>query len=142
MATMAEITLHQLPAVWGIPNMSPFCVKLETYLRMTGTRDKTAPADIRRAPKGRVPYVEIDGVLVGDSSVIIDQLKRKQGDPLDQALSKEQRALALVIQRTIEDHLYFSGAWLRWSQAESFAHVAEVFKKNVLPPIIGGIILK
>ena len=29
------ITLHQGPVAWGIGNISPFCLKLESYLRMT-----------------------------------------------------------------------------------------------------------
>src|SRR5476649_250215 len=98
------ITVHQLPPAWGIPNMSPFCVKLETYLRMTGVGYQTALPDIRKAPNGRVPYIEIDGNLMGDSTKIIARLKKDHGDPLDQNLSKEQRAVALAFQRMIEDH--------------------------------------
>ena len=29
-----KVILHQPPAAWGLPNPSPFCAKLETYLRM------------------------------------------------------------------------------------------------------------
>jgi hypothetical protein len=30
------IKLHQFATAFGLPNTSPFCVKLENYLRMTG----------------------------------------------------------------------------------------------------------
>ena len=30
------IKLFQFPPYWGLPNASPFCMKVETYLRMTG----------------------------------------------------------------------------------------------------------
>lgn len=30
------VTLYQPPGAWGIPSVSPFCVKLETWLRMAG----------------------------------------------------------------------------------------------------------
>ncbi len=38
------ITLHQFARVWDIPNLSPFCSKVETYLRMAGIPDKVADA--------------------------------------------------------------------------------------------------
>ena len=41
------ITLHQPPRAWGMPNVSPFCVKLETYLRMTGVEYQVAPPRLR-----------------------------------------------------------------------------------------------
>ena len=28
------ITLFQFQRYWGLPNISPFCLKLETYLRL------------------------------------------------------------------------------------------------------------
>ena len=30
------LTLYSVPGAWGAPSLSPFCTKLETWLRMTG----------------------------------------------------------------------------------------------------------
>ena len=30
------IELYQFAPAWGLPNPSPFCIKLELYLKMTG----------------------------------------------------------------------------------------------------------
>ena len=30
------IKLYQFKPAWGLPNPSPFCMKVETYLRMAG----------------------------------------------------------------------------------------------------------
>ncbi len=30
------LRLYTLPGAWGMPSISPFCTKLETWLRMTG----------------------------------------------------------------------------------------------------------
>ncbi len=135
------ITLFQPPPAWGLPNISPFCVKLETYLRMAKIEYKTAPGNPRIAPKGKIPYAEIDGQILGDSSLIILKLKKKFGDSLDNDLTPRDKAFALAIQRLCEDHLYFSAAWLRWSDEESWNFVRKFFLK-LMPPLIGGLIIK
>ena len=91
------IKLFQPPPVWGIPNMSPFCVKLETYLRMAGIKYEKPRLDFLKAPKGKIPFVELDGKLMGDSSLVIEALKKKYGDPLDAELSAEQKAQTRAI---------------------------------------------
>ena len=116
-------------------------MKLETYLRMAKISYKTAPVNIMKAPKGRIPYVEMDGRLMGDSNLIIQSLKGRFGDPFDGGLTREQRAHALSIQSLTEDHLYFASAWLRWTDEESWKYVREVFRP-MMPPLLGGMILK
>jgi glutathione S-transferase len=138
------LTLHQPPppAGWnGIPNMSPFCAKLETYLRMARVEYKAGPADPRKAPKGKIPYVTDGGRMIGDSALIIEHLKQTRGDPLDAHLGPEERAQALVIRRTMEESTYFSMAWLRWMTPESWTYVEAAFKA-LMPPVIGGMIVK
>src|SRR5687768_686806 len=78
---------------WGMPNFSPFCTKLETYLRMTRISHEIRDADLRKAPKGKVPYVDIDGKLIGDTRLIIDYLNRKHTNALDSHLTPEQHAI-------------------------------------------------
>ncbi len=66
------------PPNWGrIPNMSPFCVKLETFLKMAQLPYKTAAPHFKKAPTQKIPYIEIDGQLIGDSGLIIDFLTTK-----------------------------------------------------------------
>lgn len=102
---------------------------------------KTAPGNPIRAPKRKIPYVTIDGRKVGDTDLIIRLLKAKHGDPLDAKLTPEQRASAMVLQRLTEEHLYFAAAWLRWNDENSFRYVREAFK-TLLPPVVGGLIMK
>ncbi len=135
------ITLYQPPPVWGLPNMSPFCVKLETYLRMSGTPYQAKMGNFRLAPKGKIPFVRIDGKLMGDSSLIIDYLKQTRGDSLDAHLSPEQKAIGLAVQRMVEEHLYFATAYLRWSEEESLTHVRKVFL-GFLPRLLGPLIFR
>lgn len=108
------ITLFQFPPVWGLPSASPFCMKLETYLRMAGLRYRIEHADVRKAPKHKLPYIDDDGRIVADSGFIVDYLIARYGDPLDAALTPAQRAQALALRRLMEEHLYWALAYARW----------------------------
>jgi glutathione S-transferase len=129
---MSKLLLHQPKGGWGEPSMSPFCMKLECYLRMAEIPFEARPPDMRRAPKGKIPYVDIDGVLTGDSQLIIETLIAKHGDRLDHALSREQRATARLVRRAIEEATYFVGVYTRWSDPKGFSIVKPAFQ-NILP---------
>jgi glutathione S-transferase len=122
------ITLYQFAPAFGLPNASPFCMKLETYLRMAGLSFEIAPrVNIRRAPKGKLPYIEDNGRRIGDSSLIIDYLKATYGDPLDGALSAQDRAVALAFRRLMEENLYWAVLHGRWVEPEGWAATREAF---------------
>lgn len=110
------IKLHQFRPAWGLTTASPFCQKLETYLRMAGIEHQVVvERDTRRAPKGKLPYIEeADGRLLGDSGFIITHLEACSGRPLDAALTPEQRAQALALRRLLEDSLYWVVVHSRW----------------------------
>lgn len=71
------------------------------------------------APFGKVPYIDHDGVLVADSSIIVVCLKTHLGDPLDASLSPQDRALGHVIKRTVEEHLWWLMGRERWWSEEN-----------------------
>jgi glutathione S-transferase len=106
--------------------MSPFCMKVETYVRMASLPyECPRGADLTKAPKGKLPYIEDGGTRVADSTFIIDYLKATYGDCLDANLSAHQRAQALVIQRTFEESLYWVAVYSRWIEDVGFAKVSE-----------------
>ncbi|MGQ0711839.1 MAG: glutathione S-transferase family protein [Rhodoferax sp.] len=112
------ITLYQFDPTLGLPNASPFCMKVETYLRMCGLPYQAPPmqmSTLQRAPKGKLPYIDdADGVRVADSSHILAHLAQRYGTALDDWMSPQQRAQALALQRLLEDSLYWSLLYLRW----------------------------
>ncbi len=116
------ITLYQFPPALGLPNASPFCLKLELYLRMAGLSYRNHyTLELHRAPKGKLPWIDDDGTVMADSGLIIDYLKRTHGDPLDRGLTPLQRATALAITRLCEEHLYWTVLHDRWLSAEGWA---------------------
>jgi glutathione S-transferase len=137
----AVITLYQTPPAWGLPNLSPFCLKLETYLRMTERPYQVAQASPRKAPKGKVPYIADGDMLLGDSGLIIDYLVRTYGDKLDAGLDPEDRARGLLLRRTLEDSVYYTVLQLRWSSSVAWPHMVEALAP-ILPPLLNGQIAK
>lgn len=109
------IKLYQYPTDWDLPNVSPFCMKMETYLRLAQIPYETVTIlDPRKAPKGKLPYIDDNGQIIADSGIIIDYLKNKYSDALDSRLTLEQKAIALITRRMIEEHLYWVIIFSRW----------------------------
>lgn len=115
--------------------MSPFCMKLECYLRLTGTPHEVRGADFRKAPKGKIPFVEIDGELMGDSQLIIERLKVRDGDPLDGWLTDEQRAIGHAVRRMVEEGMYFVGVYARWIDDGGWKVLRPAFALNLPAPL-------
>jgi glutathione S-transferase len=130
------ITLYQFAPAWGLPNASSFCLKLETYLRMTKLPfELAADADLRQAPKGKLPYITDNGQTIADSNLIIAYLKATYGDPLDGGLSASERAIALAMQRLMEENLYWAVVYSRWQDPVNWEKTKAVFF-GTLPPIL------
>lgn len=120
-----------------LPDASPFCLKLLTYMRMADIEYETVRGsqNLNKSPKGKMPFIIHDGNTLGDSSLIIDYLKETFGDTLDGKLSDEQRRLGLLIQRTFEDHLYWVMVYARWADDTYFEITKETFFKKLPVPL-------
>lgn len=143
------VTLYQFAPAFGLPNPSPFCLKIETYLRMIGEPYETKVANPRRAPKGKLPFIKDGTIVVSDSFHIIQHLIKTRGDKLDQGLSAENKALAHVIRRMLEEGTYFGLVYSRWVDDAGFeAAKNELFgsmpalARAIVPSIARGMVKK
>lgn len=127
------ITLFQPAPAWGIANVSPACMKLETWLRMTGLAYQVAPCDLGAAPKGKVPYVEDQGVLISDSTMIIEHLKNRYGKDLDQALSDVERAISLAFRRMLKENTYWIIGYSRYVNPNNWPIYRELLMELLVP---------
>lgn len=129
------IILHQFHPAFGLPNPSPFCMKVETWLRMAGLTyrcdNRASPLS---APKGKLPWIDDDGTVVADSSFIVEHLRARHGDALDARLTPAQRATALAFQRLFEEHLYWTMVYARWIAPEGWALTRQAFFGRLKPP--------
>lgn len=134
------ITLYQFERTWGIPNLSNFCVKVETYLRMLDIPYDIVATLPTKAPKGKLPYIEDAGEQIADSNFIVDYLKEKYGDRLDQHLNGADRSIQLSMQRLIEDHLYWIVMYTRWQSSVENWEINRKAVFGVFPPLIRNLV--
>jgi len=125
------ITLHQFGPAWSLPDYSPFCVKVETYLRMTRRPFRSAISDVRKAPKHKLPYVQDGDVVISDSRAIVAHFEAEAERPLDGGLSPEDRAASVAFRSLFEEEMYFLLVYLRWIVDENFRVFAPVFHRYV-----------
>lgn len=97
------VLLHSFPPTKTIPNPSPFALKLQSFLRLTGIAYEDE-FDRPLGPKQKAPWIEIDGNVISDSSLIIDYLTDHFKVTLDKHLSKEELALGRMVQSTFEEN--------------------------------------
>lgn len=101
------ITAYVAGPKFGLPDPSPFACKLVVLLKMSGLPFRTGIADFRKAPKGKIPYIDDGGSLIGDSTLIRWHLEKKYGINFDGALSETDKATAWAYEKLCEDHLYW-----------------------------------
>ncbi|GAB3389231.1 glutathione S-transferase family protein [Azotobacter armeniacus] len=138
------ITLYQFPAAFGVPNISPYCLKLETFLRLSGLEYQVYNVrDPRKAPKGKLPFIKLDGEVIADSAVIQRRLGERYTLTLDDHLDAAGRARALAIIRLCDEHLAVLLMYFRWLDEEGWRQIRASFFGNLpallrllLPPLV------
>ncbi len=56
------IKLFQFPSPKDFPNYSPYCVKLETYLKFADINYQSiATMDMKNSPTKTMPYIQLNG---------------------------------------------------------------------------------
>jgi len=140
-AVQQPIKLFQFPRRFGIPNLSPFCCKLETWLRIAGVPYEIVETpDPRKGPKRKLPFIEDSGVRIADTSIIIDHLKRTRDVDPDARLDASQRATALLVQRTLEEHYAFVVAYTHLVRDEGGRHTRA--RSDSVPSIVRPLVIR
>jgi glutathione S-transferase len=114
------VTLYKYGPAWGQPDMSPFCVKVELYLRMIGVPYRGVVMDVRKGPKGKLPFLDDHGTVVCDSRDIVAHFEQKISRPLDADLTPEQRAISVAFRALVEEEAYFYGFYLRYQDDQGW----------------------
>ena len=108
------VYLYQFSRTPLLPSLSPYCLKVETWLRLAGLKYENVDHKMKfRSKKGQLPFIELNGEEIADSQIIIKELTQKFNNDLDAALSPEQRNIAHATISMIENHLVWVVMWWR-----------------------------
>uniref|UniRef100_A0A8C7YQA6 Failed axon connections homolog, metaxin like GST domain containing a n=1 Tax=Oryzias sinensis TaxID=183150 RepID=A0A8C7YQA6_9TELE len=108
------IILHQFSRPkCGAPSLSPFCLKLEIYLRMVDLPYKNS-FDGRLSPQGKMPWIEYNHRQVFGTEFIIDFLDERLGVSLNKGLTPQEKAMSRAITKMLEEHFYWTIAYCQW----------------------------
>jgi len=97
-----RVYLVQFPVSPDVRSVSPFSLKVETWLKLKGI-DYENVYTVRFGQKGQIPYVELNGEQIPDSNVIIQKLTVHFQVPPEE-LSAQQVALGHSVIRMVENH--------------------------------------
>jgi glutathione S-transferase len=115
------VVVQKFGPAFGLPDPSPFVCKVETYLRLSGEPYETALGDPRKAPRGQIPFADVNGTRITDSTAIVDALEAARSEKLDGHLDAKQRAVGLAFKVMLEEELYFGVLFMRWACDDGWA---------------------
>lgn len=123
------VYLYQFTRTPLLPSMSPYCLKVETWLRLAGLKYENIDHKLKlRSKKGQLPFVEVNGEEIADSTIIIKELGQRYEKDLDAALTQEQRNIAHAMISMLENHLNWVLLFWRSKNPE---HMIKGYKVNL-----------
>ncbi|KAH9494841.1 hypothetical protein Btru_017946 [Bulinus truncatus] len=121
------VILFQLERGPYAPSVSPFPLKLETYLKMSKIPYQNDFSSTF-SRKHKTPWMMYNGENIPDSQFCIEYLNKKLGIDHNKHLSKEEKSIAKAFQVMVDEHLYWTLVLFRWV----FNKEQEIVKKYVV----------
>jgi len=109
------VYLCQFYLVPSVRTISPFALKLETWLRISGIKYENVFSRSKFHPKtGLIPYIELNGEQFSDSNLIIEMLQKKFEVEMDTELSAEEEAMTRAATGMVESFTAQTGFYYRY----------------------------
>lgn len=111
-------------------------MKLEGFLRIANIPYQVIEiSDPNKGPKGKLPYINDNGVIIGDSELIMDYLESKLDFNVDGHLGSQQKAMQHAFIRTLDEHLYWALVYSRWADESNWKTFKRYLFADIPPPI-------
>jgi len=108
-----KVYLFQFTRAKCIPSASPYCLKLETWLRMADVNYENIATMSGKSTKGQKPFVELNGKQIADSTFIIEELSKHFNKPLEGNMSEHERAQAHMAAIMFEQSVVWQMVYFR-----------------------------
>jgi glutathione S-transferase len=136
MEDVAMLTLYQFPAPWDDCSASPFCAKLEGFMRWQDIPYQSVTVyNLKGSPKGKIPFIEDESGKLGDSNFIIEYLTKKHHLKPDGGLTAEQKAQARAFRYLCEESLYWVMVYFRWMDPQGWSVMEKTFFSKLSAPV-------
>jgi len=103
------VYLFQFTRSPQIPSISPFCLKLESWLKLHGIKYQNVDHKCKhRSKKGMLPFIELNGEEIADSNMIIETLSKKFDKEMPAELTQDQKNVQHAMVAMVENHLHWT----------------------------------
>jgi len=134
--TKPDLTLIIFPESFGTRNPSPFCIKAEILMRMTGLPYRVErQSDPRVGPLGKLPALRDGDRMLGDSELIRQYLATHYRIDFDGSLSAKQRAASHAFARMLEERTYWTIVQSRWLDDENWPTLRDAYFGTLPGPL-------
>jgi len=108
------VYLCQFPLCPSVRTISPFALKLETWLRLTNIKYENIFTMKFHPRTHQIPYIELNGESLSDSNLIISKLTEHFAVSLDNDLTGEQSAMSQATTSMLENYTAQTGFHYRY----------------------------
>jgi len=124
------IYLYQFNRSPVIPSVSPFCLKVESWLKLQGIKYENVDHKCKfRSKKGQMlPFIEMNGEESSDSDLIIASLAKKFEKDINAALTPDQKNVQHAMIAMVENHLHW--ALVHW-RSKNHENMLKGYKMNL-----------
>ena len=99
-----QVYLAQFPPSPRVRSISPFALKLETWLRLAKIPYKNVYTRKFSKASHTIPYIELNGEQISDSNRIMETLRSQFSAEVDLGLTTQQTATDHALTSMIENH--------------------------------------
>lgn len=131
-----ELEVYTFAPDWGLPTTGPFALKLLAWLNLNGIAyQQVIENRPSKGPRGKSPWVALDGRLIGDTDVIIATLAERLGLPREDPAATPRAAAAHAFQTACEERLHQVLEWELFVHPAGFAWVEGAVRAELPRPL-------
>jgi len=125
------VYLAQFPRDAELPNVSPYCIKVETFLRANNIKYEVLPTLLGRSAKGKLPFIELNGEQIADSEFIISRLQRHFA--IEEQASEQDAAVLCTLDRMFDIEVFKIFLYFKLQHNEFFERCVTSVPKFLVP---------